>query len=116
MRFFSPISGDANPEDKTRIATDVCLSSNDAENDLGSIISDIPRFLRIGFLLRKELDFEILLAGEEGGILNGLTDPVSSGPYNQVTSESFSLVDVSQGAATQKLRSQMICYQCLPIE
>jgi hypothetical protein len=99
MRFFSPISGDVNPEDKTRIATGVCLSSNDAENDPRSIISDILRFLRIGFLLRKELDFEILLAGEQGGVLNGLTDPVSSGPYNQVTSQSFSLVDVSQGAA-----------------
>ncbi len=63
MRFFSPISGDANPEDKTRIVTD-------AENDLWSIISDILRFFRIGFLLRKELDFEIFLAGEEGDILN----------------------------------------------
>ena len=100
MRFFSPIPGDANPEDKTRTATAACLSSNDAESDLRSIISDILRFLRIGFLLRKELDFEILLAGGEGDILNDLTDPVSSGPYNQVTSQSFSLADVSKGATT----------------
>jgi hypothetical protein len=82
MRFFSPILGDANPKDKTWIATNICLSSNDAKNDLGSIISNIPRFLRISFLLRKELDFKILLASEEGGILNGLTNPVSSSLYN----------------------------------
>jgi hypothetical protein len=55
------------------------------------------------FLLRNELDFEILLAGEEGGILSNLIDLVCSGPYNHVTSLSFSLVvDVSNGVAMPK--------------
>jgi hypothetical protein len=58
------------------------------------------RFLRIGFLLRKELDFEILPVGGEGGIPSDLTDLVYSGLYNYVTSLSFSLVaDVSNGVA-----------------
>jgi hypothetical protein len=102
MHFFSPILDDANPEGETRTATATCLSSDDAESGLWSIISDILRFPRIGFLLRNELDFEmqLLLAGREGGIPSDLTDPVCSGPYNQVTSQSFSLVDVSKGAAT----------------
>jgi hypothetical protein len=55
------------------------------------------RFFRIGFLFRKEFDFDIrlLLAGDEEGIVNNLSDPVCSGPYNQVTSQSFSQLRVS---------------------
>jgi hypothetical protein len=55
------------------------------------------------FLLRNELDFEILLASEEGGILSDLIDLVCSGPYNHVTSLSFGLVvDVSNSVAMPK--------------
>jgi hypothetical protein len=43
---------------------------------------------------------QLLLAGEEEGILNDLSDPVCSGPYSQVTSQSLNLVDVSEAAAT----------------
>jgi hypothetical protein len=57
------------------------------------MISDILRFFKIGFLFKKEFDFDnrLLLSGEEEGIHNNLSDPVCSGPYNQVTSQSFSL-------------------------
>lgn len=57
------------------------------------MISDMLRFLRIGFLFKKELDFEIRLlpAGELEGNRSDLSAPVCNGPYNQVTSQSFSL-------------------------
>jgi hypothetical protein len=38
----------------------------------------------------------LLLVGEERHILNDLFDPVCSGPYNQVTSQSFSLMDINK--------------------
>jgi len=70
------------------------LSSEEEESDLCNIISDMLRFLRIGFLLRKEFDLEIrlLLEGEVAGILKDLSVPVCSGPYSHVTSQSFNLV------------------------
>jgi hypothetical protein len=42
----------------------------------------------------------LLLAGEEEGTLNNVSDLVCSGPYNQVISQSLSLGDVSKSAAT----------------
>jgi hypothetical protein len=53
MRFFSPILGDDNPKDAARTAPTACLSSDEAKSDLGSIMSDIQRFLRIGFFVEK---------------------------------------------------------------
>ena len=55
------------------------------------------RFFKIGFFWRKEFDFEIWLLShvEELGI-HDLSDPVCNGPYNHVTSQSFSLVNVSK--------------------
>jgi hypothetical protein len=71
------------------------LRSEDDDSDLWSIISDILRFFKMGFLCKNEFDFEILLlAGDVDGI-NDLSDPVCSGPYNQVTSQSLSLLIIS---------------------
>jgi len=57
------------------------------------------RFFKIGFLFKKEFDLDIrlLFIGElEGeGIRKALSDAVCKGPYNQVTSQSFSQFKVS---------------------
>ena len=43
-------------------------------------------------MFKNEFDLDIqLLLGDVEGILNDLSDPVWSGPYNQVTSQSFNL-------------------------
>lgn len=61
-------------------AAAACLRREEAERERWSMISDIERFLRIGFLLgwRKELLFERREEGngEELGIANGLDDMV----------------------------------------
>ena len=44
------------------------------------------------------------LAGEDEGTLNNVSDPVCSGPYNQIISQSLSLGDVSKSAATPNSR------------
>ena len=61
------------------------------------MISDMVLFFKIGFLFRKEFEFDsrLLLDGEVDGSRKVLSDPVWSGPYNQVTSQSFSLLLVS---------------------
>ena len=46
-------------------AAAACRTSEDAESDFWSISSDMLRFLRMGFLLRKELFFDRLLCGSE---------------------------------------------------
>ena len=80
-------------------AAAACLSSEEADKERWSIISDIDRFLRIGFLLgwRKELD---LLSREEGkgeelGMAKGFELMVWRGPYSHVTSQSLSLNTIS---------------------
>ena len=61
-------------------AAAACLRSDEDDNDLWSIISDILRFFNIGFLCKKEFDFDIRLllkGGLEGdGIRRALSDPV----------------------------------------
>ena len=61
------------------------------------MISDMVLFFKIGFLFRKEFEFDnrLLLDGEVDGSRKVLSDHVWSGPYNQVTSQSFSLLLVS---------------------
>lgn len=53
-------------------------------------------FFKIGFLFKKELDLEsrLLLAGDVEGKCRDFSEPVCKGPYNQVTSQSLSLVMV----------------------
>jgi hypothetical protein len=75
-------------------AAAACLTSDEADIDLCNMTSDILRFFNIGFLWRKELHFESRLAGSE--VCWWLFRLAGwSGPYNQVTSTSFNLWQVS---------------------
>src|SRR3569833_2631179 len=79
-------------------AAAACLTSEDEERDFWSIISDMLLFFKIGFLLSKnELDFvsSTLLAGCDSV---RLLLPVCSGPYSQVTSQSFGRAGRGRGA------------------
>lgn len=74
-----------------------CLNAagfrSDAEDgDSRSMISKSLRFFRIGFLLSKESDFDIPTPVIEVGGVDILAQLVWRGPYNHVTSRSFSLV------------------------
>jgi hypothetical protein len=62
-------------------AAAACLRREEAERERCSIISDMLRFFRMGFLWRKELDFEMrrLPMGEVEG-MKGLPEPVWRGP------------------------------------
>ena len=63
--------------------------------DRCNMISDMLRFLRIGFLLRKEFDLEMPLPeGVPLGCIDRL-EPLCRGPYSQVTSQSLSLGTIS---------------------
>lgn len=61
-------------------AAAACLRREEAERERCSIISDMLRFLRMGFLWRKELDFEMRLPMGEVDGMNGLPEPVWRGP------------------------------------
>lgn len=75
-------------------AAAACFTSDEVESDLWSIISDILRFFRIGFLT-KEFDLDILRLW--GPVWTGckFAVPVWSGPYSHVTSQSLSLLRVN---------------------
>jgi hypothetical protein len=74
-------------------AAAACFKSDEDDSDLWSIISDILLFFKIGFLFKNELDLDslLLLAGDVDGKCKDFSDPVCSGPYSQVTSQSLSL-------------------------
>ncbi len=72
-------------------AAAACFIRDDVDRDLCSIISDMLRFFRMGFLFsRKELDLvsSTLSIGRDS---DRMFLPVCKGPYSQVTSQSFSL-------------------------
>lgn len=70
--------------------------SDEFDIDRWSMTSDMLRFLRMGFLLMKELLFDnMLLPVSETGWVRGVYEDVCNGPYNHVTSQSLSQLRVS---------------------
>ena len=67
------------------------LISDEVEMDFCSITSDMLRFFRMGFFTRNEFDLDKRLTGSEVFWLLCRLEEGWRGPYNQVTSLSFSL-------------------------
>jgi hypothetical protein len=84
----------------TRTAAASCLKSKEAEMGRRRIVSDRLRFFKIDFLWSEEfeLDIRLLPYGEVLAIHDTSSDPVCSGPYSQVTSQSFCLVNINNDA------------------
>lgn len=74
-----------------RRASVACFINDDDEIERCSMTSDRLRFLRIGFLLTNELLRDRSLVAMEESLVKCLLFPVCSGPYSQVTSQSFNL-------------------------
>jgi hypothetical protein len=75
------------------------------DGDSRSMISKSLRFFRIGFLLSKESDFDIPTPVIDAGGVGNLAKLVWRGPYNHVTSQSFSLVHFNKVRNTLEYRS-----------
>jgi len=69
------------------------FNNDEDENDLRNIISDTFLFLSIDLLCKKEADFKSLLLpiGEFDVTRSDTSALVCNGPYNHVTSQTFSL-------------------------
>lgn len=76
------------------MAAVACLSKLEVDRDFCSIISDMLRFFRIGFVLYNDPDDCLGSAGDATGDAGEwlviVSAPTDSGPYSQVTSQSFS--------------------------
>lgn len=86
-----------------------CFNSDEDESDRWSIISDMLRFLRIGFLSRNEAEVDKWLPPADGVLPEAWISLATwRGPYSHVTSQSFSL-----GRSAGEMRQVL---QHLPIQ
>lgn len=83
------------------IAAAACLSRLEVDIERCNMISDILRFFNIGRVLQNELDcgsFDSVgdTVGDDGDAnVETVSLPIDSGPYSQVTSQSFNQFNVS---------------------
>lgn len=99
------------------IAAAACLSRLEVDIERCNMISDILRFFNIGRVLQNELDcgsFDSVgdTVGDDGDAnVETVSLPIDSGPYSQVTSQSFNLQMFSE--CTTKDYYAGIPVQCL---